>query len=578
MKKYLLKYLAIKNLLTFFIPFVICTASQAVPPEYQYLEKDGLKYILYHPAPNALVEGEVYPLVLYLHGSCSECITHERIAIESNLMFWHNYSANTQPIPTFIIAPAGGTGGWTGESRRNTIFSIIDELVENKPIDTQRIYITGFSMGANGTWNYIQYRPNFFAAANPQGINPSGLNAQLVKDTPIWATIGALDSASRVNGLTEAVAAIRSANGDDRGGLTWVTGVNPRFNIFPGADHGQAQVATQNTPGFKDWMYNQILDGNRTPNIRFVSPERFAFFQNGNSIPFELAYSDADGDEMEVSIAVNGDVQEGALSNASEGTLSITEIGVYEITATATDTEGKSATATLQISVGTPITELQITRTNFVLKEGNRRQEVIRFNRVGTNPDTTTAVEIGVTFSGTANYGVDYVASETLGQYKDGLVTIPVGQTRGSIVLQVIDDLEDQEEDETIIVTAQEALGLVFNGDMSVSTTVENTVLVFDSLFEEKTDVGGGIRDANDTGLGWVWDSHYPFVYSWKLATATSDGWIYIYPLGASEEGFFAWSFGAGQWFWTSFAYEGFVHFFGEGPLSGWIHLDSFAE
>src|SRR5690606_10390319 len=105
-----------------------------------------------------------------------------------------------------------------------------------------------------------------------------------------------------------------------------------------------------------------------------------------------------------------------------------------------------------------------------------------------------------------------------------------------------------------------------------------NTNLEFASLSKDQNDVGDGIRDASDTGLGRVWDSSYPLVYAWKLVPSTSDRWIYIYPLGASADGFLAWSFGAEQWFWTSFSYEGFLHFFGEGPLVGWYRLESDEE
>ncbi len=567
----------ISKLLAFLSLVFTGAALHAAPEEYQYLEKSGLKYVLYHPAESVLANGEKYPLVIHLHGSCPECTTHEKIAEESTLKYWHNFDANTQPIPTFIMAPVGDASGWTGESRRSAIFSIIDELIETKPVDARRIYITGYSMGAIGIWDFIQFRPNFFAAANPSAINPTGLNAQLVKDIPIWTTIGDRDVSSRVSGLISGVAAIRAANGDNRGGLTWVTGVNPLFTIFANTDHVQTQAANQNI-GIKEWMYAQVLDGNRTPVIRFVSPERFAFFQNGTSVPFEIAYSDPDGDELDISIAVNGVVRANAMNNATQGTLPLTETGVYEITATATDAGGKSATATLHISVGIPITEVVLTNTGVNLTEGNRRQEVIRVNRDGDDLDTTTAVEVNVSFSGTAIYGVDYIASETLGHYREGVVTIPVGEIRGSIVLQVIDDLQDDEVTETIIVTLQESTGVVFKGPTSVSTNIINAKLEFTSLFKDKTDVGDGIRDANDTGLGWVWDSNYPFVYAWKLAPVTTDGWVYVYPLGATADSFFGWSFGAQQWFWTSFSYEGFVHFFGEGPVSGWVHLDSYEE
>jgi hypothetical protein len=47
-----------------------------------------------------------------------ECITHERIPKESGLQWWHEYDRDVQLEPTFLVAPAGGTRGWTGAARR----------------------------------------------------------------------------------------------------------------------------------------------------------------------------------------------------------------------------------------------------------------------------------------------------------------------------------------------------------------------------------------------------------------------------------------------------------------------------
>ena len=89
--------------------------------EYQLRERtssggETLKHVVY--VPQNLQSGRKYPLVVYLHGSCDECITHERILKESGLQWWHEYDADVQQEPTFLVAPAGGTRGWTSAARR----------------------------------------------------------------------------------------------------------------------------------------------------------------------------------------------------------------------------------------------------------------------------------------------------------------------------------------------------------------------------------------------------------------------------------------------------------------------------
>jgi dienelactone hydrolase len=250
-------------------------APAQTPPEYQFRERtssggETLKHVVY--IPRNTEPDRKYPFVIYLHGSCDVCITHERILQESGLRLWHNYDRNEQREPTFLFAPAGGTRGWSSPARRQAVFEIIDALIEELPIDKRRIYIMGFSMGAAGAWDYLQQRSGFFAAANPQAIGGGEVNAALVKSTPIWATIGVDDDPRRLEQLTANVAKIRAANGDPRGAAVWVTGVNPRFTIFPSTNHGAAQTRTQQIPGFLDWFYSQVNDGNEPPNVRFIRP------------------------------------------------------------------------------------------------------------------------------------------------------------------------------------------------------------------------------------------------------------------------------------------------------------------
>ena len=262
------------------LPVLLSLASalshaQPPPREFQLRERtssggETLKHVVYEP--RNLKPGRKHPLVVYLHGSCDVCITHERILKESGLQFWHGYERNAQPEPTFLFAPAGGTGGWSRPARRQAVFEIIDGLIEEFPIDTRRIYLMGFSMGGAGIWDYLQQRPGFFAAANPQAIGGGAVDVDAVKNTPIWATIGVDDDPGRLEQLTANVARIRAANGDPRGAYTWVTGVNPRFTIFPSTNHPEAQGRTQQLPGLMDWFYAQVNDGNIPPNIRFIRP------------------------------------------------------------------------------------------------------------------------------------------------------------------------------------------------------------------------------------------------------------------------------------------------------------------
>lgn len=75
-------------------------------------------------------------------------------------------------------------------------FDIIDSIVKNNPnLDTNRMYVTGLSMGGYGTWEMIQRRPDFFAAAIPIcGGGDKTLGKKLI-NIPIWMFHGTKDKA-----------------------------------------------------------------------------------------------------------------------------------------------------------------------------------------------------------------------------------------------------------------------------------------------------------------------------------------------------------------------------------------------
>jgi poly(3-hydroxybutyrate) depolymerase len=70
-----------KQWLCAFLGIFAWTLAAGPPSEFQKREAaipggEPLKFLVY--VPRQLEAGQRYPLVIYLHGSCKECITHER--------------------------------------------------------------------------------------------------------------------------------------------------------------------------------------------------------------------------------------------------------------------------------------------------------------------------------------------------------------------------------------------------------------------------------------------------------------------------------------------------------------------
>src|SRR5689334_15708492 len=74
-------------------------------PQWSWGKKDSTEYMLY--SPSNMKPDKKYPLVLFLHGCCGTSYhATMRNAVDPPVRMWHNFGANTQRIPTYIMAPA----------------------------------------------------------------------------------------------------------------------------------------------------------------------------------------------------------------------------------------------------------------------------------------------------------------------------------------------------------------------------------------------------------------------------------------------------------------------------------------
>lgn len=268
-------------------------------PQWSWHTEDSTEYYLY--TPSGMKKNRKYPVVLAMHGCCGEDDHASlRNTVDPIVRMWHNFSNNTQKIPTYIIAPATSRG-W--RQHFNDLKKITDSLIADGKADPQRIYVCGFSMGGEGTFDIIQQYPGYFAAGITMGMAFHG-DSTKIKDIPIWCNQGETDYFSR--SLRKNVTDIRHLNGAvNDTGATWVTGVNPRYSNFKGYDHGVMWVAAS-TQNLTDWAYSKINDGNIYPTVFFKTPSYKQTAEAGEKINVEIAAHDADGSIKKVQVFYNG--------------------------------------------------------------------------------------------------------------------------------------------------------------------------------------------------------------------------------------------------------------------------------
>lgn len=136
-----------------------------------------------------------YPLILTLHGSGERGTDNEmQIKLNHIATVWAD-SLFQLNHPCYIVSPQCPSQSYWGEdAAMNSVYEILDSIISVCNIDTNRVYITGLSMGGYGTWAALTQRPNMFAAAMPVCGSWSPEAVPLFTHVPIWNHHGGNDN------------------------------------------------------------------------------------------------------------------------------------------------------------------------------------------------------------------------------------------------------------------------------------------------------------------------------------------------------------------------------------------------
>ncbi|WP_111306747.1 dienelactone hydrolase family protein [Confluentibacter sediminis] len=172
-----------------------------------------------------------YPLLVYLHGSGqvgnSQTNPDElKKVIITGVTKLIDQKKWSPKFPMIVASPQLTSGSWNADD----LHSFISYLIANYNINVNRIYITGFSLGAFGCYNYIsKYGDESYAAAIVPIAGGGNTNSgSKFTNTAVWAFHGDIDTTVSKNGSIGMINAINAANPKTRAKLT----------IYPGIDHG----------------------------------------------------------------------------------------------------------------------------------------------------------------------------------------------------------------------------------------------------------------------------------------------------------------------------------------------------
>ena len=150
------------------------------------------KYLTYFPENYKADTLKRWPLIIYLHGGSDRGSDLKKL-----------YSSGIpdqvyrgRKFPFIIISPQCPEHiRWSTE---NWFENFFDEVIMRFRIDTNRVYLTGLSLGGAGTWYLAAKYPEKFAAIAPVSGFTGNMdfideNIEKLKEIPIWAFHGRID-------------------------------------------------------------------------------------------------------------------------------------------------------------------------------------------------------------------------------------------------------------------------------------------------------------------------------------------------------------------------------------------------
>ena len=198
-----------------------------------------------------------YPLVLFLHGAGERGDDNRKQLVHGAAEFASDEVM--AQYPCFVVAPQCPSGQqwvdtpWSAdrhtmpakpsEPMRLTL-ELVEKLKSELPVDEERIYVTGLSMGGFGTWDAIQRSPRVFAAAAPVCGGGDTALAERIKEVPIWAFHGDTDTVVKPQRSRDMIAAIKAAGG------------SPRYTEYPKTGHDSWKATYANRELYA-WMFAQ---------------------------------------------------------------------------------------------------------------------------------------------------------------------------------------------------------------------------------------------------------------------------------------------------------------------------------
>ena len=181
---------------------------------------EGVDYWLYTPEDAS----ENMPLIVYLP-SAKERGSDPKLVTEADSLAKYVKEGTLSPAAYIVFPQCAAGKTWTPQNE--TLIKLIKAVCSEHRINTEKVSLTGHSMGANDTWTLALESPELFYKYAPMSgsVKNTKENVNKLSKLTIWAFVGSADKNISSKSSEDMVASLKKA------------GADAEITVFKGATH-----------------------------------------------------------------------------------------------------------------------------------------------------------------------------------------------------------------------------------------------------------------------------------------------------------------------------------------------------
>lgn len=212
--------------------------------QQEIYDPSTLNYLLFMPRDSSEVEDGKFPLIISLHGIGERGADLWRVKGDG----LPKILDGKNDFPFIVVSPqCPSTTEWYYDRTDIKLNKLLDSVIARYPVDTSRIYLTGFSMGGIGTLDFAIRYPHRFAALIPIAFRiEDGWDLCVIKDIPLWGFHGQHDPIIPLYKAQSVITTLINCGG------------SPLFTIYSDLFH-DAWTRTYINPSIYEWLLTKRI-------------------------------------------------------------------------------------------------------------------------------------------------------------------------------------------------------------------------------------------------------------------------------------------------------------------------------